>query len=89
MTTYIPLVIMGIIVVVGRFRPGSFGLLFPAGIAVVLLVQVSLQIAIFRRTDSLELPNDYVSRFRLQSISVQIGNLVALSTFAYGISDVI
>jgi hypothetical protein len=51
----------------------------------VLFVSIVLQVTILRRLDALGLPADFVSRYRFQSIAVQVGNVVALSLFAYAI----
>lgn len=87
--TYFPLGIMGLVILVGRANPATFRWLFPVGVAAVLAVSIILQIIILRRLDTLQLPDEFVSRFRFQSIAVQTGNVIALSLFAYGIAGVI
>jgi len=86
LATYIPIGIMLAIMAIGYTNPHTFAYAFPIGIALVLLVSLILQFAIFRRLTDLSLPDDFVSKFRLHSILVQIGNAVALSMFAYGIA---
>ena len=86
LATYIPLGIMGLVVLLGRSSPGSFRWLFPVAVAAILAVSIILQIVILRRLSTLGLPDDFVERF--QSIAVQTGNVIALSMFAYGISGV-
>ena len=88
LATYIPLAIMGLVIVIGRTNPDVFRWMFPLAAAAVLAVSITLQIVILRRLDTLDLPVDFVSRFRFQSIAVQTGNVIALSLFAYGISGV-
>jgi hypothetical protein len=58
---------------------------FPAGVALVLTVSLALQIAILRRLKQLALPDHYVAKFRVQSMLVQLGNILALSMLAYGV----
>ena len=86
--TYIPLGIMALVILVSRTNPAIFRWLFPGAVAVVLVVSIVLQIVILRRLDTLQLPDDFVSRFRFQAIAVQTGNVIALSLFAYGIAGV-
>jgi hypothetical protein len=83
--TYIPLAVMGLVIVFDLLSPGTSRWLFPVGVAAVLFTSVVLQVTILRHLDTLELPADFVSRYRFQSIAVQVGNLVALSLFAYAI----
>jgi hypothetical protein len=85
LATYIPLGIMGVVILVGRSDPGVFRWLFPIAVSVVLFVSIALQAVVLRRLAALELPEDFVSRFRFQSIAVQSGNVIALSLFAYGV----
>lgn len=86
--TYIPLCIMGLVIVVSRFHPNVFRWLFPMAVGAVLSVSVALQVMILRRLDRLGLPGDFVSRFRFQSVAIQVGNVVALSLFAYSFAGV-
>ena len=86
LATYIPLGIMGLVILLGRSSPGSFRWLFPVAVAAILAVSIILQIVILRRLSTLGIPDDFVERFRFQSIAVQTGNVIALSMFAYGIS---
>ena len=88
LATYIPLGIMALVILFGRTNPDVFRWLFPVAVAAVLFVSIALQIVILRRLATLELPEDFVSRFRFQSIAVQTGNVIALSLFAYGIAGV-
>jgi len=84
--TYIPIGIMLVVIAIGYANPQTFAYAFPIGVVLVLIVSLILQFAIFRRLTELSLPDDYVSRFRRQSTLVQIGNVLALSMVAYGIS---
>ena len=88
MATYIPLAVMGLVIVIDLLSPGTSRWLFPVGVAAVLFASVVLQVTILRRLDTLGLPVDFVSRYRFQSIAVQVGNVVALSLFAYGIMGI-
>ena len=85
LATYLPIVIMLAVIAIGYSNPQSFSIGFPIGVALVLIVSLILQFAILRRLNELSLPQDYMSKFRLQSTLVQIGNVVAMSLFAYGI----
>ena len=88
LATYIPLALMGLVILIGRTNPDVFRWLFPLAVFAVLAVSIILQVIILRRLDTLDLPVDFVSRFRFQSIVVQTGNVIALSLFAYGIAGV-
>ncbi len=88
LATYLPLALMGLVILVARTYPGTFRWLFAVGVVAVLLISLVLQTLILRRLATLDLPNDFVSRFRFQSIAVQFGNIVALSLFAYSIMGV-
>lgn len=85
LATYIPIAIMVAVMAIGYANPSTFVVAFPIGVILVLVVSFTLQIGILRRLSELSLPGEYVSKFRLQSTVVQIGNVVALSMFAYGI----
>lgn len=85
LATYLPLGIMLAVIVVGYVNPGLFSVAFPAGVALVLTVSLALQIAILRRLKQLALPDHYVAKFRVQSMLVQLGNILALSMLAYGV----
>ena len=86
--TYIPIAIMACVIAAVYFQPASFRWLFPVAIVLVLVVSLVLQLSVFRHLGSLGLPDDYVSRFRYQSIAVQIGNVVALAMLAYGVAGI-
>ena len=75
------------VIAIGYTHPTTFAYTFPLGIALLLILSLVLQIAILRRLTELLLPDQYVSKFRLQSTLVQIGNVVTLSMFAYGIAS--
>lgn len=83
--TYIPILIMLIVIVLGYAIPNSFVIGYPIGILMVLIISLLLQVSVFRRLTELSLPADYIAKFRLQSTIVQIGNVIALSLFAYGV----
>lgn len=85
LATYIPIAIMVAVMAIGYANPSTFVVAFPIGVILVLVVSFTLQIGILRRLSELSLPDEYVSKFRLQSTVVQIGNIMALSMFAYGI----
>lgn len=85
LATYLPLGIMGLVILVGRSNPGMFRWLFPIAVAAALGVSITLQTVVLRRLTTLGLPGDFVSRFRFQSIAVQVGNVIALSLLVYGI----
>ena len=88
LATYIPIAIMACVIAASYLNSALFRWLFPTGVVLVLIVSLILQLFIFRQLRSLGLPEDYVSKFRFQSIAVQIGNVVALSMFAYGIVSI-
>ncbi|MBN1910991.1 MAG: hypothetical protein JW818_14695 [Pirellulales bacterium] len=83
--TYVPIGIMLAVIAIGYMNPPSFFIAFPIGVVLVLLVSFAVQVAICRRLTELSLPVEYVARHKVQSTLVQIGNVVALSMFAYGI----
>lgn len=87
MGTYIPIGIMLAVIAIGYTNPRTFVVGFPIGVVLVLIVSLTLQIAILRRLSELSLPVEYVAKFRIQSIVVQIGNVIALSMFAYGVVE--
>ena len=83
--TYIPVGVMLAVLAVGFFSPQLLPLVFPVGVGLVLVVLLAIQVAVFRRLKELALPDSFVTRFRVQSTLVQLGNIVALSLLAYGI----
>ena len=85
LATYIPIGILLVVIAVGYVNPHTFVVTFPVGVVLILIVSLSLQFTIFRRLNDLSLPDNFVAKFRIQSTLVQIGNIVALSMFAYGI----
>lgn len=87
--TYLPIGIMLAVIFVGYLNPQTFRFAFPVGVLLVLINSLVVQILIFRKLKTLSLPQEYVSKFRVQSILVQIGNIVAMTLFAYGIVGVL
>ncbi len=85
MATYVPIAIMLAVIAAGYIYPRTFVVGFPIGVILVLIVALSIQIAILRRLSKLALPEEFVAKFRVQSILAQIGNVVAMSLFAYGV----
>ena len=85
LATYIPIGIMLAVLAIGYLSHSAFVVAFPIGVVAVLVVSLSLQFSILRRLRELSLPAEYIMRFRTQSIIVQIGSIVALSMFTYGI----
>ena len=83
--TYLPIAIMGLVILVTVTYPAAFWWLFPIGVVAVLLVSLVLQVLIFRRLAFLGLPDGFVSRYRFQAVAVLLGNVVALSLLTYGI----
>ena len=74
-----------VVMAVGYANPETFVVAFPVGIVLVLLVSLGLQVAVFRRLAELSLPDEYVAKFRVRSILVQLGNIAALSLLAYAV----
>ena len=85
LATYIPIAIMVAVMAIGYANPSTFVVAFPIGAILVLAVSFLLQIDILRRLSDLSLPDEYINNFRLQSTVAQVGNVMALSMFAYGI----
>ncbi|MBX3416863.1 MAG: hypothetical protein KF851_04605 [Pirellulaceae bacterium] len=85
LATYILIAIMVAVMAIGYANPSTFIITFPIGLILLLVVSFTLQIGILRRLSELSLPDEYVSKFRLQLTVVQIGNVIAFSMFAYGI----
>ncbi len=85
LATYLPIAVMLAIIAVGYGNPRIFLVAFPAGVVLILVVTLALQIAIVRRLKQLALPDNYVAKFRVQAMLVQTCNIVALSMLAYGI----
>jgi uncharacterized membrane protein len=85
LATYIPIGIMLVVVLIGYLNPDTFIVGFPIAVVLVLIASFALQIAILRRLSQLSLAKEYVAKFRTQFTLVQIGNVLALSLFAYGI----
>ena len=86
LATYIPLGIMSIVLGLSMLIPGAFRWMYPVAILAALAVAFVLQFFIWRRLRTLDLPDTFKSRFLFQSIAVQIGNVIALTSFAYGIA---
>jgi len=76
-----PAILLALVAVV-YFFPASFKVAAPIACGLALLFTVQLQVSIVRRLRSLAISEQYVSRFRLQSMLVQPGNLVSLSLLA-------
>jgi len=85
LATYIPIAVMMIVSAISYQLPDLFLYAFPVGIGVVLMVALAIQVSILRRLATLSLPTDYVQKFRLQSILVQLGNTIALAMMGYAI----
>ncbi len=85
LATYLPIGIMLVVIAVGYGNPRVLPVAFPAGVVLVLVVSLALQLAILRRLKQLALPENYVANFRVQAMLVQTGNIAALSLFAYGV----
>ncbi len=83
--TYLPIAIMGVVILVTVTYPGAFWWLFPTGVVAVLGVSLVLQVLIFQRLASLNLPEEFVSRYRFQAIACLVGNIVAMSFLTFGI----
>lgn len=85
LATYIPIGIMLLAVAVGKIYHQATAIAFPLGVAMVLILSFVLQLAILRRLKELSLPEEYRAKFGVQSALVQIGNVVAMGTIAYGV----
>lgn len=83
--TYIPIGVMLIMFAVSYTVPQAIVFVFPASVVLLVLFSIALQVAILRRLSELAIPADYVSKFFVQSCLVQVGNLIALSMFTFGI----
>jgi hypothetical protein len=79
--TYLPIAIMGLVILLTMAYPQAFRWFFPIGVGAILLVSFALQVLIFRQLAVLELPDDFVSRYRFQAFVVLCGNVVALYPF--------
>jgi|GEM_PF-2211915 len=82
LSTYGSIAILLALVAVVYFFPASFKVAAPIACGLTLLFTVQLQVSIVRRLRSLAISEQYVSRFRVQSTLVQLGNLVSLSLLA-------
>lgn len=85
LATYIPIGIFLVAIAIVYANPQTFSVVFPAGFVMILFASLVMQVAIFRRLTELSLPGEYVTKFRIQSTLVQIGNIITLSLLAYGI----
>lgn len=84
LSTYAPLSIMLIVFVLLNRMPMHREVIFTTGVVVVLAVSIALTVWMIGRLRELGLSPEYVRRFRIHSIAVQIGNIVAMSMFIMG-----
>ncbi|MBL8872512.1 MAG: hypothetical protein JNK90_22235 [Planctomycetaceae bacterium] len=83
--TYIPIGVMLIMFAVSYTIPQTLVFVFPASVVLLLIFSIALQVTILRRLKELTLPADYVAKFFVQSCLAQVGNIIALSMFTFGI----
>lgn len=87
LSTYVPIGLMLVVLLIGRVMPQLFLPSFIAVIVFLIAFSIAIQVLIIRRLGALELPSEYVAKFRFQSILVQVGNLVGYALIVFGISE--
>lgn len=84
-STYITAASAAVLVVLALYGGGSGRDWFPFALTGYLALAIGLQLWILRRVLDLDLPAEYLRRFRFQALTAQIGNTLSMLCFLWAV----